>query len=413
VSRTIIILFVCFAPCGFWANAQNDPLTVSDAVESAFSRHPAVSAFDAGVSATRANMQQAAYRPNPEASAGLGYKDTETDSGYALDVGLAFPVERSGKREARIGMAESDIRIAEADVQQLRRDIELQIRSLSYEYLVASADSVIASEIAERSRSMIDLLKQRPAAGPIILLELRVIEGSLVEFQMSALEYAAQRDAARSSLNVLLGRSENDPLNLTEDLATPAVQYSMSELVDNLEKSPMLIKRLAEIERANYETQAATLEAKPDLEVGPYFSREDAGDVETTVGLAVTFPLSWRNRNQGGIAAAKAHVAKAEAELDMEKLNVRIELAQRLKRYESAVARVYAIPESLVESLHDSADLADRQYRLGAIPVQLFLDMQREFINVQRLRHNALLEALKMEAELQWLAGSATGENQP
>jgi cobalt-zinc-cadmium efflux system outer membrane protein len=81
--------------------------------------------------------------------------------------------------------------------------------------------------------------------------------------------------------------------------------------------------------------------------------------------------------------------------------------------YTAAINQVEAVPDSLVESLHDAADLADRQYRLGAIPVQLFLDMQREFLSVQLLRHNAQLESLKMAAELDWLAGSAAGEIRP
>lgn len=260
---------------------------------------------------------------------------------------------------------------------------------------------------------MIDLLKQRPAAGPVILLELRVIEGSLVEFQQSAREFQAKRDAARSSLNVLLGRADDEPLVLNEELTPPANRYAMSDLLKQMESSPSLMRRLAEIERAAFEAKAAVLEAKPDMAIGPYVSREDAGEAETTIGLVVSIPLTWRNRNQGGIVAAQARQAKAEAELAVETLSARSELAQRLRNYESAVAQVEAIPANQVASLHDAADLADRQYRLGAIPVQLFLDMQREFLNVQLLRHNALLESMMIAAELEWLAGTATVESQP
>jgi len=413
VFRFNFIFFAVLTSAAHIAAAQPDSITIADAVALISARHPSFSAYDADVQASRAMLKQAEFRPNPELDAGLGYKDTDTDSGYAFDLGLAFPIERNGKREARIGIADSDVRISEAAIKQLRRDIELQVRTLSYDYLTASADAEIALEIAERSRAMIDLLKQRPAAGPIILLELRVIEGSLVEFQQSAREFQAKRDAARASLNVLLGRADDEPLVLNDDLTPPANRYAMSDLLKQMENSPMLMKRLAEIERATHESKAAVLEAKPDLEIGPYVSREDAGEAETTIGLAVSIPLTWRNRNQGGIAAAQARQAKAEAELAAETLSARSELAQRLRHYESAVAQVEAIPASQVASLHDAADLADRQYRLGAIPVQLFLDMQREFLNVQLLRHNALLESLIMAAELEWLAGSATVESQP
>lgn len=411
--RFIISSITVLATVIHVAHAQHVPLTIREAILSASTNHPAARALEAEFRAAQSLRQQAAMRPNPEADFGAGYKDTDTDSGYALDVGLSFPIERSGKREARMGVAESGIHIAEAGMRQFQLDLELQVRTLAYEYLTAEADAEIAREIAERSRAMIELLKQRPAAGPAILLELRVIEGSLVEFQKSAREFGAQRDSARSALNILLGRADDAPLKLREDLLPPTNRFTMSDLSTRLENSPAMLKRLAEIERAGKEAKMAILEAKPDIHVGPYYSREDVGEVESTIGLAMSVPLNWRNRNQGTIAAAKAREAKAEAELAAEIISARSDLARRLRIYESAVEQVQAIPVSQIESLHDAADLADRQYRQGAIPVQLFLDMQREFLNVQLLRHNTLLESLTLAAELEWLAGSAIEENLP
>lgn len=413
MSRFIFLVGTMLVAGSAVAELRPDSLTIAEAVTLASARHPSITALEAGIQAARAQSQQAVVRPPPEASAGLGYKDTETDTGYALEVELAFPVERGGKRAARLGLAQSDLRLAEIALGQQRRDLELQVRTLAYEYLTASADAEIAREIAERSRAMIDLLKQRPAAGPVILLELRVIEGSLVEFQKSAREFEAQRDAARASLNILLDRAEDAPLLLKNDLVSPANHYATPAFAARLEKRPALLKRRAEIERAAHEIQIAILEGKPEVSVGPYLSREEAGEVETTVGLAVSMPLSWSRRNQGTIHAAQARRDKAEAELQAEALVVRSELARRVRLYAAAVAQVEAVPVSLVESLHDAADLADRQYRLGAIPVQLFLDMQREFLSVQLLRHNAQLESLKMAAELEWLAGSADEETGP
>ncbi len=413
MSRFILFMCAILAAGSAVAELRPESLTIAEAVTLASVQHPSISALEADIRAARALSRQAGVRPPSEASAALGYKDAETGTGYALEVALAFPLERSGKRAARLGVAQSDIRLAEVALDQQRRDIELQVRTLAYEYLTASADAEIAREIAERSRAMIDLLKQRPAAGPVILLELRVIEGSLVEFQKSARDYEAQRGAARASLNILLDRAEDAPLLLTDDLVPPANRYAAPALAARLEKQPALLKRLAEIERATHEAQAAILEGRPEVSVGPYLSREEAGEAETTVGLAVSMPLSWSSRNRGAIQAAQARRDKAEAELKAEALATRGELARRVRLYAAAVAQVEAVPVSLVESLHEAADLADRQYRLGAIPVQLFLDMQREFLSVQLLRHNAQLESLKRAAELDWLTGSAAEETGP
>ena len=413
MSRFFFLLGTILASASVIAETRPEPLTLADVVTAASARHPSIAALEAEIRAASARSQQAGVRPAPEASTGLGYKDTETDTGYAVDVELAFPIERSGKRESRLGVAESELRLAEVALEQQRRDIELQVRTLAYEYLTASADAEIAREIAERSRAMIDLLKQRPTAGPVVLLELRVIEGSLVEFQKSAREFETQRDVARSSLNVLLGRPEGDSLWLTDPPDSPAPVIDFATLEKSLEKQPSMMRRLADMERTTHEARAAALEAKPDVRVGPFLSREEAGEVETTVGLVLSMPLTWGDRRRGAIQAAHAQRERAAAELEAERLAARGDLARHLRLYASAVAQVEALPASLVDSLHDAADLADRQYRLGAIPVQLFLDMQREFLSVQLLRHNARLEAMKMAAKLDWLVGSVAREDQP
>jgi len=407
-------VLLCFlsASAGF-ADAVPGGLSVANAVSMALTNHPAVLALEANLQASQALRKQAGIRPNPEAEFGAGYKDTEVDSGYEVDAALNFPIERRGKREARIGIAESDVLTAEAELAQVQRDLELQVRMLAYDYLTASADAEIAREIAERSRAMIDLLKQRPAAGPAMVIELRIIEASLVEFQNSAREFESQRDSSKVALNILLRRNLDSPLLLMDDLQVPSAQHDLASLSASLEKSPALMKRLAEATRATREASAAALEAKPDFGIGPYVSREDAGDAETTVGLAISIPFTRRNRNQGMIAAAQARQTGAEAQLESARLSARTELVQLHHLYEAAVAQVDSITPELVSNLHDAADLADRQYRLGAIPVQLFLDMQREFLSVQLLRHNALLEALKKSAELAWLSRAVDEGDRP
>lgn len=390
-----------------------DRLTIADATREVLSMHPAASALQAQIDAATALRKQAGYRPNPEASFGAGYKDADVDSGYEAEASLVFPIERKGKREARLGIAESDQQIAEAELAGLRRDISLQVRTLAYEYLTASVDAEIAGEIAERSRVMIELLRQRPAAGPAILLELKVIEASLVEFQKSAREFNAQRDIARRSLNLLLGRDPDTLLEITDTLSVPSVSYELSDLEKGLARNPAQIKRLAEVQRAIYEAETARMEAKPDMSVGPYVAYEELDGSETTLGVAFSIPLMWRNRNQGAIAAAEATIIAVEARAAADLNAAKLEAVRIHRMYEAAVEQANAIPPEQVEALHDAADLADRQYRLGAIPVQLFLEVQREFLSVQLLRHNALLEALKNEAVLQWLTGNIAGEEQP
>ena len=410
MSKYALLLSLLLPPAPVRAEAV---LAIAEAVEAAVANHPSVAALAADLRASEALHRQAAHRAPPETELSVGFKDTATDSGYEIDASLSFPVERPGKRASRLKIADSDVTIARAALDGLRRDIELQVRSLAFELLAASADADIAAEVAERSRAMIDLLKQRPAAGPAMVLELRVIEASLVEFQKSAREFAAQRDAACRSLNILLGREPDAPLRIEDELRVPTATYDLPTLMARADRSPDLLRQIAEARRAAFEAEAARLESKPDYNIGPYLAHEDAGDEETTLGVTVSLPLAWKSRYQGAIAAAEARGARAEAQVAATALAARSEIARLHRLYEAAVEQAGAIPAEMVQGLHDAADLADRQYRLGAIPVQLFLEMHREFLSVQLLHHNALLEALKREAELKWIADVSPGGDAP
>jgi cobalt-zinc-cadmium efflux system outer membrane protein len=56
--------------------------------------------------------------------------------------------------------------------------------------------------------------------------------------------------------------------------------------------------------------------------------------------------------------------------------------------------------------LENLADLADRHYRLGAIPLQTFLDAQRQVLGTGKTLRQAQLDALSFQLDLDLLCGN-------
>ena len=389
--------------------------TLDELVRQALAADPELCALEAGGEAARAAAKQAALRPNPEFSADAGFKRADAEegaeSGYAFGVGLAQTFERSGKREARVAVAEADVTFAVEALAQRRRELEARVRGLAHAYRIDAADAQAAGEVSRRSRALIDMLKQRPAAGVAIFLELRMIEASLIEFQAAAREFAGQRDDARIALNTLLNRDPDSPLNLPAEIEMPAA-LAQAEALAKLEDHPRLGMLRAELARRNGEAREASLAARPDVSIGPFVSQEDAGEQELVAGLSFSMELPLRNRNQGAIAAAAARGRQAGAEFDAGQRALLGDLAQALRANARALAQLEAVSAASVEDMHAAADLAERQYRLGAIGVQLFLDMQREYLNVQRRRHEALRNAWSSTLDIFQATGIAP-EEQP
>lgn len=408
MQKYLCWLFIGFALVSARAEA---PLGFDQWITNAAKNHPRITALEAELEAVHAEKQQARIRPIPELSLEAGYKDAGVNHGYAAGAGLMFLIERSGKRHTRISLAEHEILRAEEERAQFKRELELQIKTLGYEYVIASADTAVAREIAERCQRMIAQLKQRPLAAPSAFLELKLMETGLLEFQQTARENAFRRDAARIKLNTLLGRESAEELNFALNLDIPIVGTNRVALFQSLEKSPSVQARRISLTQRELEVTATSLQSRPDYEMGPFVEREDAGESETVFGIAVSIPLASRSRNQGAMAAARARQERAAAELDIERLAEAGELTRLIRSYELDMEQLASIPLTLIDELKDAADLADRHYRLGAVPIQLFLDMQREYLAVQQRRNDALLSAWRHALEIQWMTGIAPEES--
>lgn len=393
-------------------SAQAETLLFFDQwVTNAAKSHPRITALEAEIEAARAGTQQARIRPVPEFSLEAGYKDSDADNGYVAGAGLMFPIERSGKRNARISLAEHEITRVELELAQFKRKLEFQIKTLGYEYVMASADTAVAREIAERCHSLIDQLKQRPAAGPSAFLELTIMETGLLEFQQSVRENAIRRDSAQIKLNTLLGRESAAELNFSLNRDIPIVGKNRDALFQSLENNPSVQARRIALTQRELEVVATSLQSRPDYEIGPFVEREDAGESETVFGVAVSIPLSSRSRNQGAMAAARALQEHAAADLNIERRTETGELTRLIRSYELDMEQLESIPPTSIAHLKDAAALADREYRLGAVPIQLFLDMQREYLAVQQRRNAALLSAWRHALEIQQMTGIAPEES--
>lgn len=405
--RFVPVGIVCFSVLGSLAAVAEE--TIDELVAAALAAQPELRALQAGGDAARAGLAQAELRPNPEFQSEFGLKQADaegsSESGYAFGVGLEQTFERRGKREARSAIASADIRIAEEAVARFAIELEARVRGLAHQYAIATADAQAADEVSRRSQALIEMLKQRPAAGPPVFLELRLVEASLIEFQSALRERTALRDDSRIALNTLLGRPPDNPIDIPGSIGPPTRPMKAEALAESLRDGPRIRTRQAEMARLAGERQAAVLEAKPDIAVGPFFAREDAGDSESVLGLTFSMDLPWRNRNQGSIAAAGARETQALAMLEAEERGLQSELARALAAYERAREELDWVSSQRVEQTHAAADLAERQYRLGAIGVQLFLDLQRESLNVQRLRYDALLRAWQRALEIYLLTG--------
>lgn len=393
-------------------SAADRAASLDEVVRDALEGNPDLLAAFAELAAARGERRAASQWKNPEISVEYGKKRVRDGSGELVGEGeaqnylLAQTFEFPGKASLRKAIAERNIEIARLTLEQLRLEIAARARRLGVEWIAAEQEARAAREVADRSVTLIAMLARRAPAGVQPLLDQRIIEASMVEIETRAREAEERRDNAAIALNILRGKPARAPLRLSAPLAPPSVAASWESLWGAAREANFALRsRRVEKERAQRALAQARLESAPDLAIGPFFNQESSGDREKTVGVAAALPLPLWDSGRGKTDAARARIAQADAARDQTLREVEQELAQAHASFLAIRKQLERYPVDDLSRLREGAELADRQYRLGAVPVQTYLDMQDRYLAATAETLRTWVEAHERFVEIQVITG--------
>lgn len=366
-------------------------LTLREVIAQAMADNPELKVFESEVAAARGERRAAGQWKNPEITAEYGEKrvsDREgnlTSKGNAQAYSINQTFEFPGKASLRKAIKDHDIHLAEISLAQLRLEVSARAHALAVEWLVSDREATAAREVADRSETLVHMLSKRAPAGAQLLLDQRIIEASMVGILTGAREAQERREMVRIGLNVLRGTPAESKLNIQASLEPPVFQKDWNALKGQAETASLLLKaRVIELERADKSLSGARLGSAPDITIGPFFSQENAADRERVLGLGVTLPLPLWDSNRGQVDVAKAGISAAQARQAQALRDTEREMAQEYAAYQLSLKQLDKTPVSLLVRLREAAELADRQYRLGAVSVQTYLDMQSGYLEATK-----------------------------
>ena len=163
--------------------------------------------------------------------------------------------------------------------------------------------------------------------------------------------------------------------------------------------------RAAELAQQGFRVDLAKNERYPAIAVGPSYSVENAGDREQIVGVAVSLPLPLWSRNSGNIAAARARQLQAEISFNVTERDVQRQVLAAALTYETKLREMAQWRPDSVQHFQEAAELADRHYRLGAVPISTYVELQQQYLEAVESLLDTKREALEAAAQLELLTG--------
>jgi cobalt-zinc-cadmium efflux system outer membrane protein len=210
---------------------------------------------------------------------------------------------------------------------------------------------------------------------------------------------------ARSSLAQTAGLDPTAPPEPAGGLEAGAAELPpLTELVRSaLENREDLAAFQREEEAARARVGLEQALARPNLVARAFRNREADTDDITGASISVGVPLF--NRNQGGIAEARAAADRAAAETAATRLAVEREVTSLLAAYRAASAAAEALGSQVIGNLQENLGLLQRSFEEGKIGRSELLLFRRELVDSQREHLEAIATASQARIRLDLAAG--------
>ena len=314
--------------------------------------------------------------------------------------------EWPGRLGLRKAIANQDVALATLGLEAFRRELSGKVRENALGLASAEEKSRVARAVADRFRALREVLVQRDPAGIAPQLEVRILEATELTLRRRASEFALAVDAERVRLNLLRGAALDAPLQVKRVLPELPERPALDRLMAAANTNNFELRtRAAELVQQGFRVDLARNERWPAFEVGPMTMGQDGSTLDRIVGVSVAFPLPlWRPRT-ANIAAAEAKRQQAVAVLAVARREVERRVVSAARGYDSRLAELAHWRSDVVSQFESAAELADRHYRLGAVPATTYIELQKQYLDAVEAHLDTRREAMAALLELEQATG--------
>lgn len=305
---------------------------------------------------------------------------------------LTMPIELLWQRPRRIAFSESNLKqLSELLVQNglnLARDVRLAHSNLllvSDRIRIATGNTALRERIAEMS-------ERRLRAGDISRLELQALRIDAVAAADLRDQFLDARKPAEERLRGLLGFPRSHEELTLAPFEPPAAPSSGAP-----QRPDLMAAKLA-IERAEHRLH---WERSRWASLAPGLSTKGSGQNPVYSGPAVAGEAPIFNRNQGGIANARAELARAQVAFAALQDQVDNEVRSAEAQLLQATQALDRIRKQVLPTLREAVELAEKGFVNGDLSRLNVIEAQRPLFDAQLREAEALDMQRRAWAEYQ------------
>lgn len=378
-----------------YARAQTAPpvtrLSMDDAIRLAIAHNQTLQAQRLNVDESKADEVTAALKPNINVNFGFGgitlFTPSSLNANFFQNVaitsaGASYLFERGGKRNNRIEVAQATTDVTSKTVFDAERQLRFNTAQAFINVLLAKSTLELAQQNLKNFSDVVDVNRQRVTAGDLA-------EGDFYKISLQKLQFEQDLSAAevglvqaRASLRQLVGFD-----TVAEDFDAIGELTHTTQTLDLDDLKRQALDARPDLQAAH----SSVIEAQKSLDLQKSIrARDVTGNLEYTrtgplnqIGVAASWDLPIRDRNQGNIAKAEVAVTQAtESELAARYL-VLTDVVNAYAGWQTNDKVVKLYESGYLDQAKQSLDISQYVFQRGAGSLLDLLDAERTFRDTQ------------------------------
>jgi cobalt-zinc-cadmium efflux system outer membrane protein len=367
--------------------------------------NPQLAASSWEVRSGEARTMQARLYPNPEIEFEMeefgGSKkqeasDKSSDSlkrfeGAETTVKMSQLVELGGKRSKRTRAATLEHGVLGWDYEAKRLDLITEVSTSFLEALALQKRLLLISQLVQISQDLFDTVTERVRAGKVAPVEQTNAQIALATIQIERQRVIRDLETARKKLSATWGSTSPDFKLVTGEIETISSPPPLDKLLNEVSHNPDVARWETEVEQREAALEVAKADRIPDLTLGAGIKYLNESDDETYL-MALSLPIPFFNRNQGGVLEASYAVSRTKEDAAAAVVRVTTEVHEAYQNLLSAFDEVSTLRTIVLPGAHTSFNAAREGYREGKFSYLIVLDAQRTLIETEQEYVNALVD---------------------
>jgi outer membrane protein TolC len=323
-------------------------------------------------------------------------------------VGQTFP--GPGKRALRSQIAGDAVTVAKSDLEAKKREISAEVRKAFYDLLRNNDELRVHDEQVAIARQAFEAARIKYSVGKVPQQDVLKAQVALTKLVEHLVMLEQDAELSRATLNTLLGRTPDSPLEVAGEYTTPALLPTLADLQQiAMQSRPELLAATAAVKQSRDEVSLARKQYTPDFSANVGYMLSPSGSqFRNNYMIEGSMTLPWLNprKHDSEISEAQAMVQERQAEFDAMRLAVLRQIQDALVRANSAKRLVDLYQKSLRPQSETTLRSTVIAYENDRTDVLNLLDSQNTTLDVDYAYFRSLADFEQRMAELELAVGA-------